>query len=70
MHLSADSKLGKVGWPFRGLHGMFSFMYKIKPPPNRLRSSLKTLKLKIGNWFIGNVPSIVFPLVSGGKEVD
>ena len=36
---------------------MFSFMYKIKPPQNRLRSRLKTLKPKILNWFIGNVLS-------------
>ena len=36
---------------------MFSFIYKIKPPPNRLRSSLKTLKPKIWNWLIGNVLS-------------
>ena len=55
--IAISSKLEKVGWSFRGLHEMFSFMYQIKPPPNRLRSRLKTLKPKIWNWFIGNVLS-------------
>ena len=55
--IAISSKLGKVGWSFRGLHGMFSFMYKIKPPPNRLRSRLKALKPKIWNWVVGNVLS-------------
>ena len=40
-----------------GLHDMFSLIYNIRPPPNRLRSCLKTLYPQIRNWFIGNVLS-------------
>ena len=41
----------------KGLHGIFSSTYSIKPPPERLRSRLKTLYPLILHWLIEKVLS-------------
>ena len=52
-----NSTLGNLGCSFKGLQGIFSLMYNIKPPPNRFRSHLNCLNPAIWNWFNGNMQS-------------
>ena len=39
---SVQDQKDQIGLSVKGIHGIFSLKYDVKPPPKRLRSGLKT----------------------------